>query len=1063
MLDPFLDYLKNLTPAKGLSDYYGKVVMPTLDAPGKFMRETLSPTGDQEGFNQAFNTGGRLGMSQPLTIPVWAGTSLGTAWGDRAFNQGYESPITRAIRDMGLGVGSDVAGGMGELLGQTMTDPLTYVGSGVASRAPGVVQAGEKLLQGGINTMLLAPAKLPYLGLKSLGPVGQSITGPLFDTMSRRGQLSEFSDTIKNVTSKLISGGHDLEVDMGDLANAQSGSLIPGYNPANVAAVSTALSNRMLEANRAVASAVPGLRSSMTDITNQYIRQMSGQSPWEIWRQAHMVADAAEHVQSRVTPETSTRDIYDMFRRRMDSLELLSNNRTGILASLPDNVRPLVETAFGAMSVHGRQLVNDRDTMEAGIRELWNLENNRRGGALGAYQRIPGAATGDDAVREINARLTAMGNPALTPTKDNPMSAQLLEFLRDKINDVTHNNISGALERWGAAGDPLVDNAYSLVADKTIRDRAVQLGLDGSKSRLMSGLDTAMSLWKSIQLMSPKYLLANLGSGMVMSGLAGVSPTQIARNFARNAGTMLRGEPLTLPELAQQNTRLGRDIHHVPAGIGDNGGLLADSSALRDIAGTGRDILQRIGPGWMGAGGALAGGAAGVQRAQETPDDDLLYQTAKGAAAGAAVFGTMPWLSRHFYQPVAQGTEHVLRSGALVEGRSRFLQDQVGTLMSLIQTHAPGTSPTVLSHIQDALESRGGQIGEAALDQVLNTLGAQPAARSQAVDTWRNILDQADTAGTDLSNRINFDYKKLNNFEEFARQVFPFSTWGLKAIPFFANRIAEHPLIGSAISRFEDQSQDHNSQAGLSPRFSGSSELPVMSDVWSTITGQPGRHAFYNPLRDLMPASDAARTAAFEPGDHATAYQHLSQVLDLIGLTQHPALAMAARLVGQDPGAPAEGISVRQAGPVQELTGTDLNAPGRFAEGVLRRSLGQESRPMHDSSRPCDESTSLPSGETGKAISDNDPALAPYVRAKSDRSGAVWDRALRDVDRERGTRSLSGFVAPFVTPSATLGPEEARISQARAGLLIPGDISRKIASQAASSPVLRPIRRHSRR
>lgn len=247
MLDPFLNYLTNRGPAGMLADYYGKAIMPALNAPGKAVRSLVSPGGNEDVFNQAMDYGGRAGSMQGIPgIAMAGGTKLGDEWARYLLDSKgpTQNPALSMFDAMASGnPAADVTGPIGQMIGSTALDPLTYLGSGVTSRAPSIIKTGESLLQSGINKAFLGPALLPKaaLGVPLPSFIGNRLTrtveDPLTDSISqapahsvadylfggpsRRGLLSQYGDDIKNMTSRLMTGGHNLELDMADLHNAR--------------------------------------------------------------------------------------------------------------------------------------------------------------------------------------------------------------------------------------------------------------------------------------------------------------------------------------------------------------------------------------------------------------------------------------------------------------------------------------------------------------------------------------------------------------------------------------------------------------------------------------------------------------------------------------------------------------------------------------------------------------------------------------------------------------------------------------------------------------------------
>jgi len=338
---------------------------------------------------------------------------------------------------------------------------------------------------------------------------------------------------------------------------------------------------------------------------------------------------------------------------------------------------------------------------------------------------------------------------------------------------------------------------------------------------------------------------------------------------------------------------------------------------------------------------------------------------------------------------------------------------------------------------------------------ILESAGADPSVRLAGQEAWERVLQEADNAGSGLSNEINFDYRDLNNAEEFARQVFPFSTWASKAFPMFAARIAENPVIGSSISRYQEDSDNARREQGLSGRFAGSVEgLPEAKDIWSTLTGRE-LTPYFNPLRSFVPAADAARSASFTGDDDASVYQQLRRVTDLVGFSEHPVLGLIARMSGYAGDAPSQGVPIRQAGPLEALTGIDMAAPGRLVETAARRGMGQPDVADPEIQAALRRVDELAIQQTGQPTTARGTATDPYIRAKVDRSGPIWEQALRETERERNVRSLVGFGSQMLAPSASLSPEEAQISQARAGLVVSAELSREITVASNRAPHVR--------
>jgi len=78
--------------------------------------------------------------------------------------------------------------------------------------------------------------------------------------------------------------------------------------------------------------------------------------------------------------------------------------------------------------------------------------------------------------------------------------------------------------------------------------------------------------------------------------------------------------------------------------------------------------------------------------------------------------------------------------------------------------------------------------GQVSVDQVVQHLtqrGVKPTAIDDVAGELDDILYNASQRGVALSNSFNFDYQDLSALERSITTAFPFSTWLLKATPFY--------------------------------------------------------------------------------------------------------------------------------------------------------------------------------------------------------------------------------------------------------------------------------------
>jgi hypothetical protein len=296
------------------------------------------------------------------------------------------------------------------------------------------------------------------------------------------------------------------------------------------------------------------------------------------------------------------------------------------------------------------------------------------------------------------------------------------------------------------------------------------------------------------------------------------------------------------------------------------------------------------------------------------------------------------------------------------------------------------------------------------------------------------------------------------------KQYTLFSTWMLKAYPFFARHIAERPIIGLSIAKINEESDRIRQQEGLTGRITGAMKTPVADQIWSALLGRPVE-SYYNPLRMFIPFADTYRSLS-QVGDQAArddsetgGLNTALNVAETILPSMNPIAGAAIRTLGlRGNDEPAQGYN-RWAGPFKGLTaiagindgqGINLNAPFIKAEEGLRQALHGE-RPVNveeaQVARKIDE---MALRNTGQTIGSKSPVVAPYINAKASHKGPQWEAAAAEVAKETGLRSIAGFTSQALAPQALVGAEEKQIRQAKAGTLVKPETTTALAALAAN-------------
>lgn len=395
-----------------------------------------------------------------------------------------------------------------------------------------------------------------------------------------------------------------------------------------------------------------------------------------------------------------------------------------------------------------------------------------------------------------------------------------------------------------------------------------------------------------------------------------------------------------------------------------------------------------------------------------------------------------------------------IRSGRLTppEGQARVWADQLFAAATPPPTAPPPTPSVSVEEMLEFAHALDGLLSPQALRDALAGAGVSDEAAQAAFKAWQDTIHRASQAGVDLSNTIHFDYANLNNLEELVRQFVPFSTWSMKAFPFFARHIAEHPVILTSVLELGRQSQEMREDRGLTGRVQGAVPYGEFADMfWSRLLGRPV-DAYFNPTRGLVPFSDTQRNLeAVDDAENPLAAAY--KLLTSFGPSAHPALEFIARtagILGAD--TPARGL-LRLAGPAQGVTGAlglnrgrGVNPEQALLSGEERLREALSGREVTDltvtaAERRVDE---LALARTGYPITSGHPSVAPYLKAKADHRGTIWDDAMRDVSRERGARSVVGWLSNQAAPQAIVSREEAQIRGSRAQLLVPQELSQQV-------------------
>lgn len=765
--------------------------------------------------------------------------------------------------------------------------------------------------------------------------------------------------------------------------------------------------------------------------------------------------------------------------QRLDQMTNLSMGRPAIVADLPARFtdRRFAEDLFRSVEDLAPGVVKDQNVVRGAVEEMWT--NYWKAQGTPPLARAPLDWRGlpvDSATQrldDVNEVLQQMGMKPVENSVD--LIAHMNTVLPDGspiLTDKTRRQATEAIGRWSDA-DLLQADPYELVLGRlsrqAVRDR---FGIE-DPNFLKGAIGDATALWKEGQVLTPTYLITNLLGGMMMAGMAGVNPLKIAAPLRDNVLTAIRGETVHNASAKRLAELMGAEI---PLGTTSGSSYLHEINATKDYFKKGITASEKVGPGKLATGLGLLGGFAGANAAEDEGEK------AKGAVAGAAigVAGGLAWpkVAKLLLTQVGGALETTMREEAWTTGATTAARKLTPDLMAKFDEVLGRTWRTVepTGEVPQALATVGGtRIGEVDRSRraVTTGLSAEQRAAAQAdlqsilqaqeglinanqlqeilirngVDIrvardmgkyWQNSMDEASQEGLKLANHINFDYQDKNTVEELISSVSPFSTWALKAYPFFLEHLMARPGFAVAIRELDELSRERNDEGGLTPRFTGSIEQGLGSQLMSGLLGR-GVGTFYNPMRGLLPFADTSRTLQQSEGEGNPIARALNTV-GAFGPSLNPFIETALRTAGAlGPEEAPRGL-LRYGEPIKALTamaglgngqGIDFNLPFTGPERAIRTKLTGEAPTDLTRANILKRLDELALRETGQPTSQRTARTAPYIKAKAEGRGELWDRAAREVQQERGLSSLAGFASQMLAPQAILTDEERAIRLAR--------------------------------
>ncbi len=798
-------------------------------------------------------------------------------------------------------------------------------------------------------------------------------------------------------------------------------------------------------------------------------------------------------------PDLEPARLASMIGQRKDEIAQVLQGRPGIMALLPEGPQSQVMQDIWSQLLKGAQKGADtKNAMEDAFGRVYERLSGSAYTPLGLGNQAPEKILGH--VNNAISDLTQSG--AITRPFAVNNQADFLEFIRQFGGNDEFRGLASKLKDFRGV-DLLSTDPIAASYDRAVRMLGPSYGITDPETKAqkaLAGVKTVNqvlnSLYKDSALATLTYPLVNAAGALVNHSLSGLLPFDAAgRIFKSMAKTAVDPSKAHYPE-SMENLIAMTGERPYGAARGFAGDLASQTSqAVREMNQVGQSAWQQVLPGnfkagpiagnaTLGLGGAVTGatGAQATLPADATPEERN-RAIMQGALIGATTLGVgFPTMSK-YVKRLAMGVEDAIRGaewentfrGTLVDNQPQYQQiikDAFAVREPRTTTvRPPGTPPqqypvgnvrpssAVEQQVLDAIDSQGYMVSPQRLNQMLTEAGVSDAGRAQAVSQWQQLNHAANAAGQREAGRIQFDYEHLNNFEEFMKEAVPFSTYVMKANPFFARHLLEKPIIFATLVKMQHDFDAAKREKGLTGRVSGATNFGIADAFWSQMLGY-NVMAYYNPLKSVFPWSNTARSS--EPRPDENPYESLLRIADLYGIPQPgPIPAAIGRLAGIQGDAPAPNL-IRSAGPVQGLTaiaglnrgkGIDIGAGLQSGERAVRSALGQDVAEP-DTTTTMNRLAEIYLATYGHPISEGGKEAFPFYQAIATQSGPLWDHAAQQIAHERGSRAILGATFGPASPQTLVTGEEQQIrSERKLQQVLAPEFTSRLQQQASRTPL----------
>jgi hypothetical protein len=544
---------------------------------------------------------------------------------------------------------------------------------------------------------------------------------------------------------------------------------------------------------------------------------------------------------------------------------------------------------------------------------------------------------------------------------------------------------------------PIDNNMYGAAMNQIEKQTATDVGLlpKPKPSPIQGAVDVlkgANQITRETAMSGGTTWIANFVSMISSAQLEGISVPKFMQNiyqFVKNKG-----------QLQEYDSIVGQLPLDGRLGINKNAivGLDADTQ---------KGILDKLGP----INSSLIGGILGAT----TGDPLAIVAGGLGGALTVAGFkGNRALMSLG---------EAVARETYFVKGFDNFMQsNQASVLKEFTDTLGPQKG----AMMNDALKAINYRVAPENLPNVALQLGFSGDDVSRSVQAWRNVHAAATDNAVNFSNSIAFNYTRDSNLTQALRNYTPFPVWPLHNLPYYAEKMAQYPLITAMAGDYLESTTKRNEDLNNPQRL----------DMRTPIADVGGGTVYGNPMSPLAITSQLQEPFPAAPGVQQSPIEKATDLLGVIGLSPSTPLQWLGQVTGVlDQGRDFQSFfpATRLIQPASEaLLGKVVNPEAGIQAGL--EGIRSQAAPASSPTVPYNEYlirkklAEMALDANGKAWFQDDA----YSKAMIDHNDPLWVEATKQV----GTEQANMYVARRLVPAqlSYISTDESKIRQAQKDL-----------------------------